>query len=349
MDYRLLLLSWVLMMGLLGCGGHLSSSPDQAAPPSPRPLETIASPSPSSPEPMLTPMSEAAPRVDGDRLFETVKALASPRFDPGDRDRARQYLKQQLEAAGWTVESQVFDGGINLIAQRDGTDANAPTLILGAHYDTVANSPGADDNASAVAAVLEAAHLLKAPTPRGLRLVLFDLEERGLQGSFAYVSPQTVENLGGVIILEMIGYACEEIGCQTYPRGLPDSLPRRGDFLGVVGNWPYHQLTDAFEEVPRSETPKRVTLTVRVGPFLDLLRSDHAPFWLAGVPAVMVTDTANFRNPHYHRRSDTPDRLDRPFLEGSTQAVIDVLYQLLNRLQGEPNQPKATGSAWGSN
>ena len=298
---------------------------------------------------MLTPISEAAPGVDGDRLFETVKALASPRFDPGDRDRARQYLRQQLEAAGWTVESQTFDGGINLIAQRDGTDTNAPTLLLGAHYDTVANSPGADDNASAVAAVLEAAHLLKAPTPRGLRLVLFDLEERGLQGSFAYVSPQTIENLEGVIILEMIGYACQEIGCQTYPRGLPDSLPERGDFLGVVGNWPYHQLTDAFEEVPSSETPNRVTLTVPVGLFLDLLRSDHAPFWLAGVPAVMVTDTANFRNPHYHRRSDTPDTLDRPFLEGSTQAVIDVLYQLLNRPQDAANQSQATVSAWGSN
>ncbi|MFO8038112.1 MAG: M28 family peptidase [Sodalinema sp.] len=283
----------------------------------------------------MTPIAEAAPRVDGDRLFETVEALARPRFDPGDRDRARRYLQQQLEAAGWSVESQNFDGGVNLIAQRDGTNPDAPILLLGAHYDTVPNSPGADDNASAVAAVLEAAHLLKAPTPRGLRLVLFDLEERGLLGSFAYVSPQTIENLEGVIILEMIGYACEEIGCQTYPRGLPDSLPERGDFLGVVGNWPYHHLTDAFEAIPRSGSPTRVTLTVPVGPFLELLRSDHAPFWLAGVPAVMVTDTANFRNPNYHRLSDTPDSLNRSFLEGATQAVIDVLYQLLTRPQGE--------------
>ncbi|MFP4651040.1 MAG: M28 family peptidase [Phormidium sp.] len=349
MGYRLLLLSWVLMMGLLGCGGDPSSSQGQAPTSSPTPPEMIASPSVPSPEPMLDSLSEAAPSLDGDRLFETVKALAGPRFDPGDRDRARQYLKQQLEAAGWTVESQTFDGGVNLIAQRDGTDANAPILLLGAHYDTVANSPGADDNASAVAAVLEAAYLLKAPTPRGLRLVLFDLEERGLQGSFAYVSPQTIENVEGAIILEMIGYACEEIGCQTYPRGLPESLPERGDFLGVVGNWPYHQLTDAFEESPRFEKPRRVTLTVPVGLFLDLLRSDHAPFWLAGVPAVMVTDSANFRNPNYHRPSDTPDSLNRPFLEGSTQAVVDVLYQLLNRPQDAANESHASGSAWGSN
>ncbi|WP_286186723.1 M20/M25/M40 family metallo-hydrolase [Geitlerinema sp. P-1104] len=279
---------------------------------------------------MSTSISDPAPKIDGDRLFKTVEALAFPRFEEGDRHRARDYLREELQSAGWTVRDHEFDGGVNLVAQREGTQANATTLLLGAHYDTVPDSPGADDNASAVATVLEAARLLTQPTPQGLRLVFFDLEEIGLQGSFAYVSPQTVDNLSGAIILEMTGYACEEQGCQRYPPGLPDSLPEQGDFLGVVGNLPYHHLTDAFEGLSGSEIPDIVTLNVPVGPILDLLRSDHAPFWLVGAPAVMVTDTANFRNPHYHRPSDTPETLDRPFLEGSAQAVVDVLHHLLN-------------------
>ncbi|USR92946.1 M28 family peptidase [Phormidium yuhuli AB48] len=332
MRFRHSLLSIILMLGLLGCGGDrpLAPSPGDSATSDP-PQETIAPTSASPPPLMSPPISDPAPRIDGDRLFQTVEALAVPRFEESDRRQARDYLRGELESAGWSVRNHEFDGGVNLVAERPGTQPNGTTLLLGAHYDTVPNSPGADDNASAVATVLEAAWLLRDPTPQALRLVLFDLEEIGLQGSLAYVSPETLDNLAGAIILEMMGYACDEVGCQTYPPGLPDSLPERGDFLGVVGNLPYRHLTDAFERVSDSDVPEIVTLTVPVGPILDLLRSDHAPFWLAGAPAVMVTDTANFRNPHYHRPSDTPETLDRSFLEGSAQAVVDVLYDLLTR------------------
>ncbi|WP_159788653.1 M28 family peptidase [Sodalinema gerasimenkoae] len=332
MGFRHYLLSGILMLGLLGCGGdRLSFQGQNTPPPSEPPQETIAPPSPRPSPTMSTPISDPAPQIDGDRLFQTVEALAFPRFEESDRRRARDYLREELEDAGWTVRDHEFEGGVNLVAQREGTQPNATTILLGAHYDTVPDSPGADDNASAVATVLEVARLLTTPTPQGLRLVLFDLEEIGLQGSFAYVSPETVDNLSGAIILEMTGYACKERGCQTYPPGLPDSLPEQGDFLGVVGNLPYRHLTDAFKDRSDSSFPDIVTLSVPVGPILDLLRSDHAPFWLVGAPAVMVTDTANFRNPHYHRPSDTPETLDRPFLEGSAQAVVDVLHHLLHR------------------
>ncbi|MCC5899017.1 MAG: M28 family peptidase [Phormidium sp. BM_Day4_Bin.17] len=332
MGFRHYLLSAILMLGLLGCGGDRPSSQGQnTPPPSEPPQETITAPRPSP----TMPISDSAPKIDGDRLFQTVEALAFPRFEEGDRRRARDYLRGELETAGWTVQNHEFDEGVNLVAQREGTQPNATTILLGAHYDTVPDSPGADDNASAVATVLEAARLLTTPTPQALRLVLFDREEIGLQGSFAYVSPETVDNLSGAIILEMTGYACRERGCQTYPPGLPDSLPEQGDFLGVVGNLPYRHLTDAFQNRSHSSFPDIVTLNVPVGPILDLLRSDHAPFWLVGAPAVMVTDTANFRNPHYHRPSDTPETLDRPFLEGSAQAVVDVLHHLLHRPEAD--------------
>ncbi|MGC9504015.1 M28 family peptidase [Baaleninema sp.] len=272
------------------------------------------------------------PQVDSDRLFGYVETLAFPRDDLPDRRRARQYLLETLTEAGWSPKLQAFEGGANLVATRPGSDPEAGTILVGAHYDTVAGSPGADDNASGVATVLELAQLLgEYPSRRRLTVVLFDREEDGLLGSLNFVSPDTTTDLRGAIVLEMTGYACYEVGCQTYPSGLRGDFPETGDFLGVVGNTAASEVVAAFENLQGEDLPDIVTLTVPFNgvAFPDLLRSDHAPFWLAGVGAVMVTDTANFRNPHYHRSSDTPETIDRPFLTGNAQAIVTAIAGLL--------------------
>lgn len=291
-----------------------------------------------SPQPSvnrLSPPQAFAPRVDANRLFQHLQALNFERYSNQSRERSRTYLSETLKRLGWQPQVQAFAGGVNLVAQRPGTQPTAGTILMAAHYDTVAGSPGADDNASAIAAVLEIARLLgPQATPRTLQLVFFDQEEQGLQGSFAFTAnPQNLKGLLGVINLEMLGYACYTSGCQKYPDGLPVTPPTdRGDFIGIVGDQEHLPLLNAFQVASRSGTLPVVTLPVPFKGLLtpDLLRSDHAPFWAKNIGAVMVGDTANFRNPHYHQPSDTPETLDRSFLTQTTQLVVDTVNLLLN-------------------
>jgi hypothetical protein len=273
----------------------------------------------------------AFPAVDAPRLFADLDALAYPRYDEGDRAEARRYILKSLQDAGWDAQEQPFEGGVNIFAERQGTEPGAGTLLLGAHYDTVAQSPGADDNATSVATVLEAARLLRSPTPATLQLLLFDLEEAGLLGSQAYVSNLTqTADFKGAMILEMLGYACAEAGCQSYPAVLPVTPPSdRGNFLAVIGNQGHPTLIDSFKSA--APLPPVFTLAVpTLGDFTpDLVRSDHAPFWKKGLGAVFVTDTANFRNPHYHQPTDDLASIDREFFLGSAQVVVNAVTTLL--------------------
>lgn len=276
-----------------------------------------------------------APQIDGDRLFADVERLSFPRSTESDRSAARTYIAESLTAAGWTSQEQPFEDGINIVAERTGTDPESGTILLGAHYDSVARSPGADDNASGVATLLEIARLLgPEPTPRTLKLVFFDLEELGMLGSFAFVAAaENVADVRGAIILDMLGYACHQRGCQHYPPGLPDrNFPTRGNFLAAIGDSEHRPLLQAIPNASHNGLPKVVALPVPLRGIAipDLLRSDHAPFWLGGIGAVMLTDTANFRSPHYHRDTDTPDTLDGDFLTGSAQIVANATFTLLH-------------------
>lgn len=288
--------------------------------------------------------------VDGERLQAHIQQLAFERYQPADRETARQYLFRTLNLEGYTVFSQGYDNGadegVNLIAERAGADLTAGTILVGAHYDTVLGSPGADDNASAVAVLLELARLFaQYPTPRTLKLALFDQEEiqpasAGLVGSTAFVADRNnLAGLNGAVILEMLGFACDTPGCQTYPPGLPLlDLPDRGNFLAVIGDLGHPDLLQAFQQADRPELPV-LTLPVPINhtsnpaQLPNLFRSDHTPFWLKGIGAVMVTDTANFRNPHYHRPTDTPDTLDAAFLVGAAQAVVESVARLLTTVE----------------
>ncbi|MBO9999874.1 MAG: M28 family peptidase [Cyanobacteria bacterium SID2] len=334
---------------LLFLGGCHDRNPSEAQlPPPNRTIESVAVPKLEKNDDTFAESVPIAlknpPQVNGERLFAHVQALAFPRNDEIDRSRARQYLIDTLVEAGWTPKLQAFEGGVNVIAEHPGTDSEAGSIVVAAHYDTVANAPGADDNASGVATVLELAQLFRdLPTPRTLTLVLFDREEDGLLGSFAYVNSADLKTLRGAIVLETIGYTCREPGCQTYPVGLSGTFPDTGDFLGVLGDTKHPELIEAFvrasrEELDRSQAsdlPEVVTLAVPVGGLMlpDLLRSDHAPFWFVGIGAVMVTDTAEFRNPNYHRSSDLPETLDRSFLSGSAQLVVNATHIVLNRTE----------------
>ncbi|MEB3358382.1 MAG: M28 family peptidase [Synechococcales bacterium] len=337
------LLGVVLSIGLALIGG-MDLRPTLAGLPIlgqlvPLPSGLVPRPIPATEQPLLT--------VEGDRLLADVTALAFERHTAGGREQAREYITQALTAAGWEVVRQSIiaeDGsfqGINLIAGRpqdisrqgasDGT-----ALLVGAHYDTVGRSPGADDNASGVAVALEVARRFATlPITLPLRLVFFDLEEVGLVGSRAFVAALgPLEDLAGAVILEMMGFSCTEPGCQSFPEGLPIAQPSdRGDFLAVVGDMAHPALVDAFLANASSEDPLSLPIfTLKVptlGPLAaDLLRSDHVPFWERRLGAVMVTDTANFRNPHYHQPNDRPDTLDPVFLTGAAQAVVNAIASL---------------------
>lgn len=272
------------------------------------------------------------PVISTEKLLSHIKQLNFERYTEVGRSRARTYLTQSLKKLGWTPQLQSFEGGVNVIAQRRGTDLKAGAVLVAAHYDTVAGSPGADDNATGVAVLLEVSRLLGSrPTPRTLQLALFDREELGLRGSRAFVGKEQLENLHGVIVMDMLGFACHTVGCQRYPTGLPITPPTdRGDFVAVVGDAEHLPLLNVFQS-SQPNLPPVLTVPVPLKGLLmpDTLRSDHAPFWYQGIGAVLLTDTANLRTPHYHKPSDTPATLDKLFLTGAAQIVVNATTKLL--------------------
>jgi len=365
-----------LLISLGGCGADRGTRPNDLAP-----TDRAATPFPTTTTPTLAPTNIDPPnsppiampnplRVNRNRLIESLTVFSEPRFTDSERDRARLYIENSLRDRGWRSRRETFAipqddrpdlTGINIVAEKPGTNPSLAPLLVGAHYDTVRDSPGADDNASGAIALLEIAQLLGDPNltfPRGLRLVWFDLEEFGLLGSFYHVNqlapadtdaadrPDAFRRPYGAIVLEMLGYACDEPGCQVTPSGLAIALPDRGNFLGVVGNAEAPELLAPFEAARRRDAADRdrlgyppietlaVPTQLAIAP--NLLRSDHVPFWAAGIGALMVTDTANFRNPHYHRRSDTPDTLDPDFLARSSQAILDATIALLDSTAASP-------------
>jgi aminopeptidase YwaD len=266
-----------------------------------------------------------------------------PHTAPQALTQAAEYLAARFAEYGWTTSALPFRAlgksyvnilGIRWPPGRPAKDAQAP-LLIGAHYDTVVASPGADDNASALAVLLEAADRLRHMTvARPVWLVAFCLEEHGLLGSRAFISglKQAGQPLDGAIVLECVGYASRDAGSQRMPPGVPIPVPTVGNFLGIVGNEASRDLVAAVERNARRVAPATPTVALAVparGENLpDVRRSDHAAFWDEGYRAVMLTDTANFRNPHYHQPSDTLDTLDLDFLEGVSEIVIGCIDDL---------------------
>lgn len=285
---------------------------------------------------------EIIPQVSAVNLLTHIQKLNFQRYTTAERSLTRTYITTELKKLGWKPQLQKFSDGVNIFAERLGTDKAAGAILIAAHYDTVADSPGADDNATGVAVILEVARLFSSqPTPRTLQLAFFDKEEAGLLGSKAFVSKvKRLQNLSGVIVMDMVGYACYTPGCQQYPPGLPVTPPSdKGDFLAVVGDTEHLPLLNAFQS--SINLPSVLTVPIPLKGLLtpDTLRSDHAPFWYQGVGAVLVTDTANLRTPHYHESSDQPETIDRSFFTGAAQIVLNTTTALLEKRGSLATQP----------
>ncbi|WP_017318704.1 M28 family peptidase [Mastigocladopsis repens] len=251
----------------------------------------------------------------------------------------QEYIRQQLAQYG-SVEIHTFRVGnqtcenliLNLPSQGE-PQKGLPPILIGAHYDAVPGTPGADDNATGVAVLLELARMFATePTKHPLRLVAFDMEEYGLLGStdYAVKLKQEQQPLRLMISLEMLGYCAATPGSQSYPPPLERFYPNRGDFIALIGNWrTTRDLICISRSIRKVGVPSQWLPVPNRGLIVRQTRqSDHAPFWDAGYPAIMVTDTAFMRNPNYHKPSDTIDTLDLDFLTGVCQGLESGIRRL---------------------
>lgn len=250
---------------------------------------------------------------------------------------AQQYIREQLAQWG-TVEIDDFSvrGRIhhNLIldlpASEKASKQGLPPIVIGAHYDTVPGTPGADDNATGVAVLLELARdLASGPLKYPVQLVAFDMEEYGYLGSSHHAAKykQQQESIRLMISLEMLGYCNHNPNSQSYPAGLKYFYPNYGNFIALIGNLrTVPDLINLSGKIRKSGQPCEWLPVPNRGLIVpDTRRSDHVPFWDNGYPAIMVTDTANMRNPHYHRESDRIETLDLDFLAGVCQGLVEAI------------------------
>ena len=268
--------------------------------------------------------------ANADRLKQHVQALSHQRFTPAELKQARGYLSHQLIKCGYDPIQRGFSGGINVEVSHKADLHTADTIIVGAHYDTVHGTPGADDNASGVAGLIELACIARQRRfDAHLRFVFFDGEERGRAGSRAYLmNPDRRQNVVGALVLEMIGATCHKPGCQMWPGAVPGWMRRAdGKFIAAVGDIGDSRLLASVAMATGPDRPDIHAVPVlRAGiDFPDSRRSDHASFWDVGISAVMLTDTADFRTPHYHSQTDTTEHLDFQFMRGVVDIALDAI------------------------
>lgn len=282
-----------------------------------------------------------------ERLRHHVTVLA---LDIGERHTGRPaalsaaagYIEKALVTVAGPVRQQSYEAeGIacaNLEVEHGGSDFAREILLVGAHYDTVPGSPGANDNASGVAAMIEIARLLSGRRlRRSVRCVAFVNEEMPhfysrSMGSAVYARAARTrgDRIELMLSLETLGYYSSRPGSQNYPPLLRFFYPECGNFVAFVSNLRWCRVLARVHDAFRSQCvfPSARLASPAIVPGVSW--SDHRSFWRAGFPAVMVTDTAFYRYPHYHRPTDTPEKLDFGALASVTTGLADAVAALAN-------------------
>ena len=262
---------------------------------------------------------------------------------PEGLDAADEYIRTTLEEAGYKVSLQPFTSrGVtvnNIEAILPGHTSAEESIVIGAHYDTVADSPGADDNASGVAALLELARLLAGSTlPRTVHFVAFVNEEAPFSysdemGSNLYAARAKMrgERIEAMLSLETLAYYTDQPGSQRYPFPFSLFYPDTGNFIGFVGGLSSRGLVRRAIGAFRTATTFPSEGVAAPSGIEGVYWSDHWSFWQAGYPAIMVTDTAPFRYPHYHTATDTPDKLDYKGFARVTAGLAEVIGVLASQ------------------
>lgn len=286
-----------------------------------------------------------AETINVDSVRSHVKALAG---DIGERNmfhlqalrRAAAYIEQTWQAQGYSVVRQEYQTRgetiANLEVSRAGTDPTAGIVLVGAHYDSVVGSPGANDNGTGVAALLEIARQLTAQKLcRTVHLVAFVNEEppffkTASMGSRVYAKTARArgDDIRAMLCLETIGYYSDAPDSQHYPPLFSLFYPERGNFIGFVSDFRSRRLLKQAVAAFRaaSDFPLEHVSTFSFIPGVDW--SDHWSFWREGIPAVMVTDTAPYRYPYYHTSLDTVDKVSYPQLARVTEGLVAVVTAL---------------------
>ncbi len=280
--------------------------------------------------------------VEEGRYLETLEFVAETRSPAEPHwQLVQDHLAAQLAEFGYEVELDVYDTGINVLGRLRGT-LGTSDVIISAHYDSVSNCEGADDNASGVSGALEAARVLaQGEYEQDLVIAFWDQEEVGLIGASSYIdrAVERGDDIAANYNLEMIGYTDDSPGAQTIPAGFDALFPAeygaiednefRGDFITVVADDLIADGAAALvaqgQRLELSVVHLELDADLKNNPLLsDLRRSDHAPFWEVDYPAMMITDTSEFRYPNYHcdPAPDLVEDLDHAFSRKVVAATV---------------------------
>ncbi len=262
-------------------------------------------------------------------------------FVPDKLNAAADYIRTFWEKIGYQVSAQTFSVQNvecqNLAIEIPGRSNPEEIVLVGAHYDTVSWAPGANDNGSAVAALLELSRLFSTESPsRTLRFVAFTNEEPPFfktrsMGSLVYAKAceKRKENIVSMVCLETIGYYRDEPKTQKYPFPFRFFYPDKGNFVAVVGNLRSKPLVKSFTRHFMEESDFPVECVATFGFLTGIDWSDHWSFWHCGYPAIMITDTALFRYPYYHSSEDTSDKIAYDSLARVTYGVYRALLRMV--------------------
>ena len=288
-------------------------------------------------------LQESIKRLQEITRYLSVEIGSRSYYDHEKLNQAAEYISCHFKEYGYHVKEQsfVYRGSTyrNIIGSVPGLNKKEEIVVIGAHYDTVAGSPGADDNASAVAGLLEIARLIsKSGAVSAVQFVAFALEEPPVyrtknMGSYHYAQmlKKSRQKILGMICLEMIGYFVDSPRSQEYPLPFMErKFPTKGNFIAAVGNLRSRKFTKMVKKGFKEGTDIPIFSYNALPIVLGIDFSDHWSFYKFGYRAVMITDTAFYRNPYYHTESDTYETLDYERMAKVVHGVKAAIERLPN-------------------